>query len=157
FALTMDRRWEAARAEYQRVLALDPASPIAKARLNQLNALLAKLEPTRTGAPRGPQVLTTSTAAPRPQPALPFATSSQSTRSPAPRDPALPTAATTVGSPRRPAGMRITVPPHSTAGEAMVDSWWVDDSAAGALPRRQAGFPTGAAKDLPDRPSLHPD
>ncbi len=47
FALSMDRHWEPARAEYQRALALDPSSQLAKDRLNQLNALVAKLEPPR--------------------------------------------------------------------------------------------------------------
>ncbi|MGA9926465.1 MAG: tetratricopeptide repeat protein, partial [Isosphaeraceae bacterium] len=45
FALTIDQRWESARAEYQRALALDPSSQLAKARLNELNNLLAKREP----------------------------------------------------------------------------------------------------------------
>src|SRR5262249_1772758 len=63
FALTMDRRFEPARAEYQRALALDPSSQLARARLGQLNALLAKLEPTPAPAssPPGAAIITTAT------------------------------------------------------------------------------------------------
>ena len=51
FALTIDQRWESARAEYQRALALDPSSQLAKDRLNQLNALVAKRDKPRNVLP----------------------------------------------------------------------------------------------------------
>src|SRR5262249_46912054 len=77
-AWTLDRRWDAARAEYQRVLELDPTSKVAKARLDQLKGLVAKLEPTRAGALHGPELLTSSTGAPRPRPAVPSLTPPES-------------------------------------------------------------------------------
>jgi tetratricopeptide (TPR) repeat protein len=110
FALTMDQRWDAARAEYQRVLVLDPASKVAKARLDQLNGLVAKLEPGRAGAPHGPQVLTTSTGAPRP--GVRAATPPDASRSLAPRDPALLTTAATGDPSRHLAGIGVAVPPR---------------------------------------------
>jgi Flp pilus assembly protein TadD len=67
FALSMDRRWEPARTEYQRALALDPSSQLAKSRLDELNALLAKLEPTRNPVAQDPQLLTTSVTLPEPR------------------------------------------------------------------------------------------
>jgi Flp pilus assembly protein TadD len=127
FALTMDRRWDAARAEYQRVLALNASSPVAKARLDQLNAMLAKLEPKRGGAPGGPQVLTTSTTAPPPRPGGPTTTSPDSARSLALRDPALLPTATKIDPPRRWAA--VAVPPRPAEGDTTVDRWWVDRSA----------------------------
>ena len=65
FALTIDQRWESARAEYQCALALDPSSQLAKARLDELNNLLAKREPAAPapdGARRDPPLLTAATA-----------------------------------------------------------------------------------------------
>jgi Tfp pilus assembly protein PilF len=67
FALSMDQRWEPARTEYQRALALDPSSQLAKSRLDELNALLAKLEPTRNPVARDPQLITTSVTLPEPR------------------------------------------------------------------------------------------
>ena len=64
FALTIDQRWESARAEYQRALALDPSSQLAKARLDELNNLLAKREPA---APDGAGA-TRRCSRPRPRP-----------------------------------------------------------------------------------------
>ncbi len=66
FALTMEQRWESAREHYQRALALDPASQLAKDRLGQLNALAAKMEKRRDGTPQDPHVLITSANGPPP-------------------------------------------------------------------------------------------
>ena len=63
FALTIDQRWESARAEYQRALAIDPSCQLAKARLDQLNTLVAKRE-SPDGARRDPSTVMTATAAP---------------------------------------------------------------------------------------------
>ena len=65
FALTADQRWELARDEYERVLALDPSSQAAKDRLAQLNAMLAKLDKAHNPGPNDTRPLTTSTTAPR--------------------------------------------------------------------------------------------
>ncbi|HZW35061.1 MAG TPA: tetratricopeptide repeat protein, partial [Isosphaeraceae bacterium] len=157
FALTMDRRWDAARAEYQRVLERDPASKVARARLDQLNALLAKLEPTRAGAAPGPALLTTSTGAPPPRPARPTATPPDASRSLAPRDPALFTTATSVAPPLRQAGIAVAGPPHPAQNNAQMDRWWVNDSAVGTAPRRLSGPATGAPRPLPDRPTPRPE
>ena len=46
FVLTMERRWEEARAQYQLALAADPSSTELKTRLEQLDTLAAKLNPT---------------------------------------------------------------------------------------------------------------
>src|SRR5262249_3733563 len=135
FALTMDRRWDAARTEYRRVLELDPSSKVAKARLDQLNAILAKLEPTRSGAPRSPQLLTTSTAATPPRLGVPTRTPPASARSLAPHDPALLPTARAVVPPRQRAGIGVAVPPRPAEGDTLVDQWWVDGSAAGAPAR----------------------
>jgi Flp pilus assembly protein TadD len=157
FALTMDRRWDAARAEYQRVLALDPASKVTRARLDQLNGLLAKLEPARAGAPHGPELLTNSTGAPGPRPDVPGPTPPESARSLAPRDPALLTTATTVDLPRLPASLEIAAAPRPVVGEAMVDQWWADGSATGTPPpRRQSGPATGAPAHRPEQPTARP-
>src|SRR5208337_1321710 len=101
FALTTDQRWESARAEYQRALALDPSSQLAKARLDELNNLLAKREPAAAPAPDGarrdPALLTTATAAPPARPGPDGPTAAATPPQPAPsrarRDPALLTTA----------------------------------------------------------------
>src|SRR5262249_49680936 len=74
FALTMDQRWEPAREHYKRALALDPALQLAKDRLGQLDAMVAKLETRRTGTRMDSKVLTTSIDAPSPRPDVPAAT-----------------------------------------------------------------------------------
>ena len=66
FALTIDQRWESARAEYQRALAIDPSCQLAKDRLDQLNALVAKMEKPRDVLPQDPHVLVTSAGGPPP-------------------------------------------------------------------------------------------
>jgi len=97
FALTTDQRWELARAEYQRALALDPSCQLAKARLDQLNTLVAKRESAAApaGARRDPALLTTATAAlpARLGPTGPTATPPRSAPSGVRRDPALNTTA----------------------------------------------------------------
>ena len=157
FALTMDRRWDAARAEYRRALERDPSSKVAQARLAQLNGLLAKLEPARSGAAGNPQSLAMTTAAPTPppRPPVPTATPPELARSLARRDQALRTASTTIAPSPRPAGMGVPVPARPAVGEAMVDRWWVDDSAA-APPRRQFGPATGPAGHIPAQPTARP-
>jgi Tfp pilus assembly protein PilF len=62
FALTTDQQWAKARAEYERVLAIEPASQIANARLEDLKTLLAKHQPAPGDHRRDPAVLTTATA-----------------------------------------------------------------------------------------------
>jgi hypothetical protein len=52
FVLTMERRWDEARAQYQLALAADPSSTELKTRLQQLDILAAKLEPTRNKVAR---------------------------------------------------------------------------------------------------------
>jgi hypothetical protein len=136
FALTMERRWDAARAEYQRVLDLDPSSQVAKARLGQLNALLAKLEPKRIGGTSGPQVLTTSATTSRPRPAVSVVTPPQSVRFPASRDSALLRASRAIPPPRRAAGLRPVVSPPAAPRDTRIDSWWVDESPSGASSQR---------------------
>jgi Tfp pilus assembly protein PilF len=66
FALIIDQRWEPARAEYRRALAIDPTSQLAKARLDELNILIARRQPAQDGARRDPAVLTTGTVSPSP-------------------------------------------------------------------------------------------
>jgi Tfp pilus assembly protein PilF len=97
FALTMDERWESARAEYERALTLDPSSQAASARLNQLNALLAKRElpPDRTPNDARAQTSTATAAPSQPMPraAEPMRpAAAEYIRPPAPRDPRLLTA-----------------------------------------------------------------
>ncbi|MGO9913871.1 MAG: tetratricopeptide repeat protein [Isosphaeraceae bacterium] len=125
FALTIVERWESARAEYQRALALDPSSQLAKARLDELNNLLAKREPA--AAPEGvrgnPPQLTAETAAPsvRRGPAVPTTTPPQADASSVRRDPALlTTAAVSPGAPQgyRPA-TRVASQSLPAEGEAM--------------------------------------
>jgi tetratricopeptide (TPR) repeat protein len=64
FALTSDHKWESARAEYKRALAIDPSSQLAKTRLDKLDILLARQQPAPDGARPDPAVLTTATVAP---------------------------------------------------------------------------------------------
>ncbi len=109
FALSIDQRWESARAEYERALAIDPSCQLAKARLDQLNTLVAKME-SRNGTRRDPPLVATSTAAPpaRHGPDGPTASPEQTTVSGALRDPAL--LATATVSPSRSAA-RPSIPP----------------------------------------------
>jgi Tfp pilus assembly protein PilF len=146
FALTLDQRWESARAEYQRALEIDPSCQVAKARLAELNALAAKLDPSRGGASPGRQLLTTSTGAP-PR-VIPPAAPIVPGRSAAPRDPAVRVTAAVAAPPRQPSGTRTAVLPPPANGDGIVDQYWADDSPAGATPRRQAGSLTGGPADI---------
>ena len=47
FVLTMERRWDEARAQYQLALEADPSSAELKTKLQQLDTLVAKVEPGR--------------------------------------------------------------------------------------------------------------
>jgi len=145
FALTIDQRWESARAEYQRALALDPSSQLAKARLDELNNLLAKREPAAPapdGPRRDPALLTTATAAAAPParrgPDRPIATTTppQSAPSGARCNPALLTTAAV--SPSPPQGYRprtrVAIPSLPAEGEAMQRLWATADSANSAPP-----------------------
>ncbi len=135
FALTIDQRWESARAEYQRALALDPSSQLAKARLDELNNLLAKRE--SAAAPDGvrsdPPLRTAATAAPPPRrgPAVPTATSPRFHPSGVRRDPALLTTAAV--SPVTAQGYRPTTraanPSVPGEGETMQRVWSSADPA----------------------------
>ncbi len=145
FALTIDQRWESARAEYQRALALDPSSQLAKARLDELNNLLAKREPAAPapdGARRDPPLRTaaTATTAPTarrgPDGPTAAATPPQSAPSGARRDPALLTTAAVSHSP--PQGYRprtrVAIPSVPAEDSAMRRLWATADSASGAPP-----------------------
>ena len=169
FALTIDQRWESARAEYQRALALDPSSQLAKARLDELNNLLAKREPAAPapdGARRDPALLTaaTATAAPParrgPDGPTAAATPPQSAPSGARRDPALLT--TTAVSPSPPQGYRprtrVAIPSVPAEDGAMQRLWATADSASGAPPppRPDARARNTAPTAPPQRRDSHP-
>ena len=169
FALTIDQRWESARAEYQRALALDPSSQLAKARLDELNNLLAKREPAAPapdGARRDPALLTaaTATAAPTarrgPDGTTAAATPPQSAPSGARRDPALLT--TTAVSPSPPQGYRprtrVAIPSVPAEDGAMQRLWATADSASGAppTPRPDARARNTAPTAPPQRRDSHP-
>ena len=169
FALTIDQRWESARAEYQRALALDPSSQLAKARLDELNNLLAKREPAAPapdGARRDPPLLTaaTATAAPTarrgPDGTTAAATPPQSVPSGPRRDPAL--LATTAVSPSPPQGYRprtrVAVPSVPAEDGAMQRLWSTADSASGAppTPRPDARARNTAPTAPPQRRDSHP-
>ena len=169
FALTIDQRWESARAEYQRALALDPSSQLAKARLDELNNLLAKREPVAPapdGARRDPALLTaaTATAAPTarrgPDGTTAAATPPQSAPSGARRDPALLT--TTAVSPSPPQGYRprtrVANPSVPAEDGAMQRLWATADSASGAppTPRPDARARNTAPTAPPQRRDSHP-
>jgi Tfp pilus assembly protein PilF len=174
FALTIDQRWESARAEYQRALALDPSSQLAKARLDELNKLLAKREPAAAPAPdgagRNPALLTTATAAPpaRRGPDGPTATATatatatppQSAPSGARRDPAL--LSTAAVSPSPPQGYRprtrVAIPSLPAKDDAMQRIWATADSASGAPspPRSDARARNTAPTAPPQRRDPHP-
>ena len=51
FVLTTEKRWEDARKQYQLALAVNPSSKELKDRLDQLDALVAKVEPRRHHGP----------------------------------------------------------------------------------------------------------
>jgi Flp pilus assembly protein TadD len=169
FALTIDQRWESARAEYQRALALDPSSQLAKARLDELNNLLAKREPAAPapdGARRDPALLTaaTATAAPParrgPDGPTAAATPPQSALSGARRDPAL--LATTAVSPSPPQGYRtrtrVAIPSVPAGDGTMQRLWATADSATGAPPppRPDARARNTAPTAPPQRRDSHP-
>lgn len=169
FALTIDQRWESARAEYQRALALDPSSQLAKARLDELNNLLAKREPAAVPAPDGarrdPALLTTATAAAAPParrgPDGPtaIATPPQSAPSGVRRDPALLT--TAAGSPSSRQGYRprtrVAILSLPAEDGAMQRLWATADSASGAPPPRpDARARTTAPTAPPQRRDSHP-
>ena len=160
FALTMDRRWEPAQAEYQRALSLDPSSPLAKARLDQLNALLAKRDKPRDLRPQDARVLTTATDAPprRPEVVNTSATPTlpQPPRSLALRDPGLITTVATV-APQRPRPQRPS-PRASPAGRGQRHAalWSPVDSAGGASPGRRTGAPTQGSTGPPAPPAASP-
>jgi hypothetical protein len=64
--LTLEQRWEGARQHYRRAQELDPSSRVTKARLDQVEALIAKAESTtRTrDADRAPEVTSANAATP---------------------------------------------------------------------------------------------
>ena len=71
FALTTDQRLESARSEYERALALDPSNQLAKARLDQLSALVAKQEPaSRPKGDEGKPERLANESSPRRDPAV---------------------------------------------------------------------------------------
>ena len=154
FALTTDQRWESARAEYERALAIDPSCQLAKARLDELNTLVAKRE-SAAGARRDPATLTTetATAAPPVPPGSdsPTAPPEQPTAGVARRDPALRTTAAVVsrspGQQYRPM-TRVAIPPLPAESGAMARLW----SSAAAPPPRPATVPPAP----PGRPDAHP-
>jgi Flp pilus assembly protein TadD len=102
FALTVDQKWESARTEYLRALAIDPSCQVAKARLEQLNDLVAKRE-SPNGARRDAASVATTIARPRARSGAdsPTAIREQSIPFGARRDPALrPTEAVFHASPQ---------------------------------------------------------
>jgi tetratricopeptide (TPR) repeat protein len=151
FALTLDRRWEEARAQYQRVLELAPNSQVAKARLEQVNALIAKAAPQTAGAPGLPQTLPTSTAAAPPQPVMPTASRGDATPNFPPGDQSLQRTANATEraqpaaiEPPSPAAVQpyrpaVVEPSRLAAVEPQPNPWWAGDSRsrAAALPSAQ--------------------
>jgi len=166
FALTIDQRWESARAEYQRALALDPSSQLAKARLDELNNLLAKREPAAApdGARRDPALLATATAAAAPParrgPDRPIATTTppQSAPSGARCNPALLTTAAV--SPSPPRGYRprtrVAIPCVPAEDDSMQRLWATADSAIGGPPPPRPAARATALTALPQRRDSHP-
>ncbi len=70
FSLSLDKRWQLAREEYRRAMAFHPSSDILKARLSEINRLIAANEvqvPDRT-ATRDARAVPVSTFTPRPAP-----------------------------------------------------------------------------------------
>ncbi len=131
FALTTDQRWESARAEYQRALALDPSSQLAKARLDELNNLLAKRQPAAApdGARRDPALLTTAAVSPAPPQGY-----------------------------RPRTRVAIPIPSLPAEDEAMQRLWATVDSASGAPPppRPDARARNTAPTAPPQRRDSHP-
>ena len=140
FALTIDQRWESARTEDQRALAIDPSCQLAKVRLVQLNTLVAKRE-APDGGRRDPAPVTTATAAPPAVrgPANPTAAPQPSAPIVARRDPALvATAAVSASSVQRyRPKTRVAIPPLPAENGAMARLW----SSADAPPPRAASRP----------------
>jgi Tfp pilus assembly protein PilF len=184
FALTLDHRWQLAQDEYERVLALDPSSQLAKDRLAQLNAILAKLDkPRDTGlqdsglattstsapprqqsvAPQDLRLATTSTTAPAQQrsaapvettPETSLASPAKAARSPDVRDPELVTIGANVDSLRRLPRTRVPMP-RLPSGDALEHAWSVADS------RNDSGqggpvAPTAAREDLSEPAAVRP-
>jgi Tfp pilus assembly protein PilF len=158
FALTLDQRWESARAEYQRALQIDPTSQVAKTRLAELNALVAKLDPSRGGAPPGRQLLTTSTSAAPPvagPASQPVSARSVTRIDPAlvataatvdaPRRPPLVATAATIDRPRRPAPVAPASRPPTALSDGRAERYWDDASTSQAIPRRLSGSSTETA------------
>ena len=150
-------------------LALDPSSQLAKARLDELNNLLAKREPAAPapdGARRDPALLTAAaaTAAPTvrrgPDGPTAAATPPQSAPSGARRDPAL--LMTTAVSPSPPRGYRprtrVAIPSVPAEDGAMQRLWATSDSASGAPPppRPDARARNTAPTAPPQRRDSHP-
>jgi Flp pilus assembly protein TadD len=164
FALTMDQRWEPAREHYKRALALDPALQLAKDRLGQLDAMVAKREKRRNGAPMDSKVLTTSIDAPSPRPDVPAATAPATATATAPeaarpqgsREPRQVATAATFGAPRRPAKPHVFVPPLPIEDKAGADLWSMVTPPAGASARRQPGTSARAPLAAPERRASDP-
>jgi tetratricopeptide (TPR) repeat protein len=68
FALTMDRQWQGAREHYKLALAAKPSSKTIQPRLQQLDALVARLEPDRSGATRDKDIKLSSAPSTIPTP-----------------------------------------------------------------------------------------
>jgi Flp pilus assembly protein TadD len=119
FALTMEQRWESAREHYQRALALDPASQLAKDRLGQLNTLVAKMEKRRDPTAQDPHA-----------PAVAMVEPQEAARPPAPRDPDVVATAANVNPPRRQTGALATGRLLRAIGDAVRKRWATGDSSA---------------------------
>jgi tetratricopeptide (TPR) repeat protein len=159
FALTMEQRWESAREHYQRALVLDPASQLAKDRLGQLNALVAKMESRRDVTRQDPHVLATSADVPPSgrdvlranAPAMATTGPLEATRPPAPRDPGLVATAANGNRPWRDTRARATASPLRAAADAMRKLWATGDSPAGTTPLGPSGPSVEAAAAPPER------
>jgi tetratricopeptide (TPR) repeat protein len=164
FVLTMERRWELAQAEYQRALALDPSSQLAKDRLGQLNTLVAKIDKPRDGAPKDSGLVTTSAGVSPFRGELSTATGTTASisqladpvRPPAALDPGLIMTASNVNPPERYQTSRFPVPSLPVDNASPRDFWAGVDSGPNATTGRQPGPPRVSPPVSLEQPNSRP-